>query len=135
MTTSRRKSGGKIQYTIEPLDVDGDGKDDGNLVTKWRDGKVVARKFVPFEKLKALAQKEMMKGEPPALQKTGKKTNTTTQSPIAFRARIPENVEKVDKPLIVQNRSSFAEYIKAGAGVSLGVHAVNGILGAVSEMF
>lgn len=130
MTSSRRSSAGKIQYTIEQVDVDGDGAHDGNLVTKWRNGKVVGRKFVPFEKLKALTEKEMMRAEPASSQK-----KTTTKSPIAFRARIPQNVEKVEKQLIVQNHSSFGEYIKAGAGLSLGMHAVSGILGVVSEMF
>ena len=134
MTSSRRSSsGGKIQYTIEQLDVDGDGAYDGNLVTKWRDGKVVARKFVPFEKLKALTEKEMMKAEPAASPQ--KKKGAKTPSSIAFRERIPQHVEKVDKPLIVQNHSSFGEYIKAGAGISLGMHAVSGLLGAVSDMF
>ena len=39
----------KVQYTIEPIDVDGDGIPDGDLVSKYVNGKLMSRKFVALK--------------------------------------------------------------------------------------
>ena len=42
----------QTSYAVEKIDKDGDEISDGDLVTKYVNGKIVARKFVPLKDIK-----------------------------------------------------------------------------------
>jgi hypothetical protein len=121
-----------FKYTIEAIDVDGDGIPDGDLVTQYKNGKIVGRKFVAANKLKRLVDDQVRvqhNVQDMAARRLPKSNN------ISFRNAIPQNMAQTNQPIVVQNRSSLGEYVKAGAGVTIGSIAVSGLLSGLAALF
>jgi hypothetical protein len=130
MSVNRKAA--QIQYAIEAIDVDGDGIPDGDLVTQYKNGKIVARKFVPTTKIKKLVESQV-KAQDTVQQISAKRIPKSRN--VAVRAQIPENMASTQQAIVVQNRSGFGEYVKAGAGVSLGAVAVSGLMSGLAAIF
>lgn len=117
-----------VTYTVEAIDVDGDGIPDGDLVTKFVNGKVVSRKFVPHEKMKEIAD------------------NAAAQQPATPKAAgrqkrlIYKNVPAVpdpqrNGPVMVADQTGFAQYIKMGAATQAGSLATNAVVDGIAGLF
>jgi hypothetical protein len=119
-----------FQYTVETIDVDGDGKVDGDLVTKWRlkkDGSkvVVSHKFVAAAKMQQIAKQ--VQAQTSSLVKTSKTLKT-------YKGATPPPAQTT-LPVQVQGDTNFSQYIKLGAGVEIGRLAVDTVAGALSDLF
>jgi hypothetical protein len=90
--------------------------------TKYVDGKVVTRKFVPLEKLKKIA-------------KTAPAAKSGTQKQKIVYKKVPENIANTSKPVIVQDDTSFGQYVKRGAGTTLGSLAVEKMFEGIGSLF
>lgn len=113
----------KEQYTIESIDVDGDGIPDGDLVTKYINGKVVSRKFVPLTKLKKIAANIQ-----------NQNVKTPKSAPKMVYKNIPQ-VQDTNKPVLIQDKTGFAQYIKAGAGHEAGKLATDAVVDGLKDLF
>lgn len=142
---NRRNLGG-VQYRVEQIDVDDDGVPDGDMVTKIVNGKVVSRKFVPFYKLAEIANNAVASSNNSNRNKNiSYKVRGLNNAPAApSRERIvyknmPAPVASQNKPVIVQERSGFGEYLKMGAGMGAGAAAgsmaVHGIADGLGSLF
>jgi hypothetical protein len=140
-----------FQYTVEAIDVDGDGVPDGDLVTKWRikkDGTraVVQRKFVPTQKIKALVGKAAasaaaanvasasasIKAKAKA-KKTKAATSATSYLKTFKGQEAPATMAQ--QPVQIQDKTQFAQYMKMGAGLEVGRIAVDTVASAISDLF
>ncbi len=109
-------STGKVHYTFEPLDTDGDGVPDGDLVTKYVDGKVDGRpKFVPLDTMKKKIAEENQKAP-------------QTGAPVAVSG-------DVNSPVQISDQTSFGQYVKQGAGTALGAIATTTVFNALGSIF
>lgn len=113
-----------FQYTIEKIDIDGDGIPDGDLVSQWklnRKGErvLVSRKFVPIQKIKEIVDN---------IPKTPKAKTIRT-----YKKAIPS--EPTTAPVQIQDKTEFVQYIKQGAGTQIGRIAVDSLAGALGDMF
>ena len=132
-----------FQYTVEAIDVDGDGIPDGDLVTKWRlkkDGTrtVVQHKFVPSEKIKAIVQKAAnATATATAATATKTKASKTKAKPAMLKtykgAVAPAALEQ--QPVQIQDRTKFGQYVKMGAGLEVGRIAIDTVASAISDLF
>lgn len=113
----------KVQYTIEPIDVDGDNIPDGDLVTKYVNGKVASRKFVPISTLK-----KALKTKPTPPVKQDKKEK------IVYKT-VPKDISSTNKPVVIQDGTGFGQYVKAGAGATLGSLAVSKLFDGIGNLF
>ena len=133
-----------FQYTVEAIDVDGDGIPDGDLITKWRVKKdntrtVVQRKFVPIQKIKALVGKAAM------ATATAAAAAATATAVVATKAKAPVYVKTFQgkvppasmeqQPVQIQDKTQFAQYMKMGAGLEVGRIAVDTVASAISDLF
>lgn len=112
------------QYTIEAIDVDGDGVPDGDLITKISKGKIVSRKFVPYKKLKEIAD----------TVKTSGKVVGAKKLKIQKKRPLPTN-EPVTNPVIVQDQTTFGQLIKQGAGREIGKISVDVVADELGKLF
>jgi hypothetical protein len=117
-----------VTYTVEAIDVDGDGVPDGDLVTMFVNGKVVSRKFVPHEKMKQIADNA-------AAQQP-----TTPKAPGRQKRLIYKNVPAVpdpqrNGPVMVADQTGFAQYIKMGAATQAGALATNAVVDGIAGLF
>lgn len=119
----------KVQYTIEPIDIDGDNKIDGDLVTKYINGKVASRKFVPLKKLKKIVENAAATPKTP----TTPTSRTPGGSRIVYK-NIPD-INKTDKPILVADQTGFGQYIKAGAGMEAGRVITDTVVDGISGLF
>jgi len=115
----------KEQYTIEPIDVDGDGIPDGDLVSKYVNGKLISRKFVPLTKLKKIADNSS--------SKTNVQNNSSKKSKVIYK-NLP-NVQDTDKPVLVQDTTGIAQYIKQGAATQAGRLATDAVVDGIKGLF
>lgn len=134
-----------FQYTVEAIDVDGDGIPDGDLVTKWRlkkDGTrtVVQHKFVPSEKIKTIVQQAATATATAAATDAATpklKTKSAKAKPAILKtykgAVAPAAQEQ--QILQVQDRTKFGQYIKMGAGLEVGRIAIDSVASAISDLF
>jgi hypothetical protein len=144
-----------FQYTVEAIDVDGDGVPDGDLVTKWRikkDGTrtVVQRKFVPTQKIKALVGKAAanasateeanasvastkVKVKAKAVAKKTKAKAATSYLKTFKGQEAPATMAQ--QPVQIQDKTQFAQYMKMGAGLEVGRIAVDTVASAISDLF
>lgn len=113
----------KVQYTIEAIDVDGDGVQDGDLVTKYVNGKIHSRKFVPLAQLKK------------KLKQTNLKPSIGEKPQKLVYKQVPQNMENTSKPVIIQESTNFGQYVKAGAGMTVGSLAVNTVFDGLASLF
>jgi hypothetical protein len=120
------------QYRIVPIDADNDGIKDYDLVEKILDGKVVARKLVPAAKMKKIAEntmkfiakqestpkkkKKMVYKNMPPLQTM--QTNASAQQPLQ---QAPQQAQQAQQPVMVQDKTNFGQYVKAGLGMGIGL--------------
>jgi hypothetical protein len=114
-----------VTYTVEAIDVDGDGIPDGDLVTKFVNGKVVSRKFVPHEKMKQIA-------DDAAAQQA--------QTPGRQKRIIYKNIPAApdpqrNGPVMVADQTGFAQYIKMGAATQAGTLATNAVVDGIAGLF
>jgi hypothetical protein len=112
-----------FQYTVEAIDVTGDNIPDGDLVSKWRikaDGSktLVSRKYVRYDVMQDIAKNAATTKKEPAIK--------------TFRGKQPPPTQ-ANEPIQVANASSFGQYVKAGAGITLGAEAVHLGLSALFE--
>jgi hypothetical protein len=120
----------KATYAIEKLDIDGDGFPDGDLVTKYVNGKIVARKFVPLKKMKTIAKKVVKNSE----MTSTKKIKLYSRNKIQKSASQASEGVKTDK-VVVQNESSFGQYVKMGAGLEVGKLGVDALADGLGNLF
>jgi hypothetical protein len=119
----------KVQYTIEPIDIDGDNIPDGDLVTKYVNGKVVTRKFVPLKKLKKVVKEAAAK-----IAKTQGQSQAAPRTPQMVYKNMPA-VDQTDKPVMVADQTGFGQYIKAGAGLEAGRMATEAVVSGITSLF
>ena len=132
-----------VQYVIRRGLIDGvdynndgviDKKDD--IVVKYVNGVEVERK--PLTKK---VEKQMK-----AIVEKDKATTITSKQQVrVVYERVPRSKrrsnsnmyddEEGPSPVVVKNESTFGHYIKAGAGMTLGSMAVNGIANALGGLF
>lgn len=144
----------KVQYTVTPIDVDGDNKIDGDLVTQYINGKVASQKFVPLAKMKTALKKAAKKATTP--KKATKKPTTKAPTRTATRKReaaapvyaedpppqrqtvysnIPQDIQQSNNTVMVSDQTGFGQYIKQGAGLEAGRLATNAVVDTVSSFF
>lgn len=123
----------KVQYTVESIDVDGDNIPDGDLVTKYVNGKVVSRKFVPLAKLKQVV-KEAEAEAKVAEAKTASSSSRTPSGTRMVYKNMP-SVDKTDKPVVVAEQTGFGQYLKAGAGTEAGRLITDAIFTGIASLF
>jgi hypothetical protein len=123
----------KDQYTVETIDVDGDGIPDGELVIHYINGKIKSKKFVPLKKLKKIAN-DVEKISKAENKKNNKTPKTPPKTPKMIYKTIPE-VQETDKPVLIQDETKFAQYIKAGAGNQIGRLATDAVADALAGLF
>jgi hypothetical protein len=136
------------QYTVEPIDVDGDGIPDGDMVTKYVNGKVVSRKFVPMKKIQQIVAKSMASSAASSASrpKKARAPPSATQGMVYASwaglgggcaptyKRLPE-VQESNKPVLVQDSTGFAQYVKAGAGMEAGRLATDAVVDGLEDLF
>lgn len=113
----------KVQYTIEPIDVDGDGIPDGDLVSKYINGKLLSRKFVPLTKLKKIVDNSS----------SNVQDNLSKKSKVIYK-NLP-NVQDTNKPVLVQDTTGFAQYIKQGAATQAGRLGTDAVVDGIKGLF
>lgn len=115
----------KLRYEIVSVDVDGDGIHDGHLVIQYKGNKVVSRKFVPLKALKTL------------YDAVPKKTPRQKQVSIVKDQRPKTPLEQTPKRevLAIEDKTSFGQYVKFGAGAELGREGVSMFTDALGNLF
>ena len=125
-----------VQYTVKKLDLDGNGKDDHNLVTMYVDGKVVDAKVISTNRIitntrNAIKQQQVR-------QNQNYQNVTKNQGTRVIYRNMPR-VPQANKPVMVQDKSSLGQYFKTGlgvgAGASLGSMAMGGLVHGIGSMF
>lgn len=122
----------KVQYTVEAIDVDGDNIPDGDLVTKYVNGKVVSRKYVPLKKLKKVVHDAELANENANVSR-GATPRTPGGTRIVYK-NMP-NVQDTDRPVMVADQTGFGQYIKAGAGLEAGRIATDAVVSGIASLF
>ena len=117
-----------VTYTVEAIDVDGDGIPDGDLVTKFVNGKVVLRKFVPHEKMKEIADNAA--AQQPSTPKAGRQKRLIYKN-VPATAPDPQR----NGPVMVADQTGFAQYIKMGAATQAGSLATNAVVDGIAGLF
>jgi hypothetical protein len=120
------KQKAKEQFTVEPIDIDGDNIPDGDLVTKYVNGKVVSRKFVQLKKLEAIAD---------GVNTTANASSTNTRGANKFVYKQMPNITETEKPVLVQDSTGFAQYMKMGAGLTAGQIATTTVFDGLKGLF
>ena len=130
MVSKRRYGGNHIRYVVEPIDIDGDGIPDGDLVKEYRGDKMLKQKFVPLKKMEQIFDNAIHKSYR-SPDRVGEK-----KEQIIYK-REPQHPE--DKPLIIKDETSFGQNLKQGLGLGVGVAVgetvVQGIVAGLSELF
>lgn len=127
-----------FKYTIEKIDIDGDGVPDGDLISQWRvkAGKpdaLMGRKFVPFDKMEKIAKKVITANAEAKASKASAKASRASKVRLTRRAISDPN--QSDAPVQVQDKTNFVQYVKLGAGVEVGRLAVDAVAGALADLF
>lgn len=127
----RKKKGGNgnqgdIRYVIEPLDIDGDGIPDGDLIKQIKNDKVIAQKFVAKKKLENIVNQAIQYSE------NHHSTPANHNEQIIYK-RDPQHPE--DKPVIIKDDTNFGQYVKMGVGVTVGEVLVKGLVSGLSSLF
>lgn len=122
-----------VQYTVKKLDLDGNGKDDHNLVTMYVDGKVVDAKVISTNRIITNTRNAIKQ------QQVRQNQNVTKNQGTRVIYRNMPKVPQANKPVMVQDKSSLGQYFKTGlgvgAGASLGSMAMGGLVHGIGSMF
>lgn len=117
----------RVQYVIrrgvdDNVDYNMDGKIDENddIVIKYVNGKEVSRRPLNARTERKIGQALMRTPAPPG----------EPQQRIVYQ-RVPRTAG----PVVVKDDSSFGHFIKAGAGLTVGNMAVEGLVGALGSLF
>lgn len=127
-TKSPKKGRDGMRYEVVPVDVDGDGIPDGDLVMYIKGNTIVKRVFIPADKMKQLAQNIIddqnarpVRGGAGAdirvLSETAmarQTSSSTSAAPAHQQAEVP--VSKV----IVSKKTSFGQSLMDGFGFGIG---------------
>ena len=132
---SKTKNGSKtpkIQYTVTPLDIDGDGIADGDVITKYKDGVVETSKYVPLKKLKNEMKKAVTKVSKLKTETPGQKT--LSQKQVVYK-NMPQDIQQSNNTVFVSDQTGSGQYVKQGAGFAVGGLAVDAAVNVVSGLF
>ncbi len=132
----------KVRFEIVAIDIDGDGREDGNLVIKYENNIVVGRKFVPFSKLKKMINNIPAKTPKQKSVDIIKKTPTKRQTP-TMSAQMPQLTpqqqqlpQQQQQPVVaIEDKTSFGQYIKMGAGLEVGKIGVDMLADSLGDLF
>ena len=123
----------KPRYVVEAIDIDGDNIPDGDLVRKYIGNKLVAQKFVAYDKLKKIADKainkaklETRKTEEMAKARGLKRVPTEKRERILYKNPPPENRDNSNR-VIVEQDTGLGQYLKMGFGVGAGAAVGNAV--------
>jgi hypothetical protein len=127
-----KKRGGNqnYKYLIENVDIDGDNIPDGVLVKQyWVDSNnhkhFTHQKFIPNDKLET----ELMHYQTNAnSNKNVKIANDKAIARIENGADIPQT-----QNVVIQDNTSFAQYVKQGAGLGLGFAVTDFLTGLFTD--
>jgi hypothetical protein len=112
----------RTQYTVEAILIEGDGVPDGDLVTKYVNGKVKARMFVPVKSLQVLVRTHSLS------------MGVTVPKQRIVYAKIPP-IETNDKQVVVQGTSKFGQLVQKGGGEQAGAMGMTAIVQALVALF
>jgi sRNA-binding protein len=124
-----------ITYNILPIDVDGDGIPDGNLIEQVKNGVVIARKFVENKKMEKIATK---------IKDVDKKNKKEKKTKVVFKEKALNKKTKADtvipsqqeQPVVrVADATSFAQSLKTGAATGIGATAGSILVKEIFAMF
>jgi hypothetical protein len=117
-----------VQFTVEPVDVDGNGVKNGDLITKYVNGRVDSRKVVPVAKIINATMKNSSSG--PAnnswyqaqlqQQQYGTRRNNSINGGRVLYRNMPPVQERPYAPVMVQERSNLGQSMKQSAASGLG---------------
>ena len=153
------KAADGVRYTVEPIDIDADGVPDGDLVTKYVNGVVESKRFVPLETLKKQIKKEAAKAKKksPAKKKAvaAPRVNQQPQyqqqpyqqqqqpmgygndygydEQMGYNRGGPQQPQ--DSRVLVADDTSFGQYLKQGVGVTAGRIATEQAFNALGSLF
>lgn len=113
----------EFNYTVEAIDVDGDKVPDGDLVTQWKNGKVVSRKFVAYKKMQEVTNQIL------AAPRVAKK------KAIKVTKRRPVVTPSAENRVVVQDDTGFMQLVKQGAGREAGSIAINSAVDVLKGLF
>ena len=130
----------KTQYTVEALVVRGDGIPDGDLVTKYVNGKVKERLFIPFSKMKVTLKEQtrtdtLKEHEKEKTRPGTRKHELKGKKEKIVYVKVPEDIGATDKRVVVQSSSKLGQYIKQGGFEEIGAMMVTGILKVLMFLF
>lgn len=126
----------KVQYTVTPLDVDGDGVADGDVITKYVNGVVETSKYVPLKKMKSEFKKAVTAASKP---KAGNPVasgvdKTPSQKQVVYK-NMPQDIQQSNNTVMVSDQTGFGQYVKQGAGFAVGGLLVDAAVDTVSGFF
>lgn len=133
-TSKPKTKTSKVQYTVTPLDVDGDGIPDGDLVTKYVNGKVETSKYVPLKKLKSEYKKAVASASKPKTRTVAAQEPQASQKQVVYR-NMPQDIQQSNNTVMVSDQTGFGQYVKQGAGFAVGGLAVDAAVSAISGLF
>lgn len=112
----------EFNYTVEAIDVDGDKVPDGDLVTQWKNGKVVSCRFVAYKKMQEVTNQIL--AAPRVAKK--KAIKVTKRRPV---------VTPGEHRVIIQDDTKFMQLVKQGAGRQLGSLAIDTAVDVLKGLF
>lgn len=117
----------KFTYVVRPLDVDGDGIPDGDLIEKVniKTGEVVSRKFVTSAKSKKIVN-SLPRAPVPKTQK---------QRVVYKDSQINRMEQQQQQPIMVADQTTFGQSLKTGFATGLGREAASSLFDAVGGLF
>ena len=135
----KTKAPPKIQYTVEYVDVNNNGiadKGDVDLIKRYENGVLVSQQVVPHDAMESLANKVKTQVE---VKKQTKKLRALSTSKRTFKTYEnipnPNAPQNQTQPVMVQDKTGFGQYIKAGAGLEAGRIATDTVVNAISGLF